>query len=206
MRKYPLVLPQTNEIRISVGGNTCFFKAPQEVLICSQECELQNYLFVRKFNTPNSFVKGTINQFFFFFLAALGLSLPRAGFLQLRQAGATLCCGARASHCGGFSCCGARALGTRASVVVARRPQSSRASVVIVCGLSSCGARAQLLCSMWDLPGPGIEPLSPALAGGFSTIAPPGKSQISFKKNKFFYKLSVCANICLLVTLKERHF
>ena len=29
-------------------------------------------------------------------------------------------CGARASHCGGFSCCGAWALGTRASVVVAR--------------------------------------------------------------------------------------
>ena len=28
---------------------------------------------------------------------------------------------------------------------------------------------------MWDLPGPGIEPVSPALAGGFSTTAPPGK-------------------------------
>ena len=38
-------------------------------------------------------------------------------------------CGARASHCGGFSCCGAQALGTRASVVVAH-------------GLSSCGSRA----------------------------------------------------------------
>ena len=29
---------------------------------------------------------------------------------------------------------------------------------------------------MWDLPGPGIEPVSPALAGGFLTTAPPGKS------------------------------
>ena len=29
---------------------------------------------------------------------------------------------------------------------------------------------------MWDLPGPGIEPLSPALAGGFLTTGPPGKS------------------------------
>ena len=29
---------------------------------------------------------------------------------------------------------------------------------------------------MWDLPRPGIEPLSPTLAGGFSTTAPPGKS------------------------------
>ena len=34
------------------------------------------------------------------------------------RAGATLCCGAQASHCGGFFCCGARALGARASVVV----------------------------------------------------------------------------------------
>ena len=29
---------------------------------------------------------------------------------------------------------------------------------------------------MWDLPGPGIEPMSPALAGWFLTTAPPGKS------------------------------
>ena len=30
---------------------------------------------------------------------------------------------------------------------------------------------------MWDLPGPGLEPVTPALAGGFLTTAPPGKSQ-----------------------------
>ena len=41
--------------------------------------------------------------------------------------------------------------------------------------LSSCGSRAQLLRSMWDLLGPGLEPVSPALAGRFSTTAPPGK-------------------------------
>ena len=29
---------------------------------------------------------------------------------------------------------------------------------------------------MWDLPRPGLEPVSPALAGGFLTTAPPGKS------------------------------
>ena len=28
---------------------------------------------------------------------------------------------------------------------------------------------------MWDLPGPGVEPVSPVLAGGFLTTAPPGK-------------------------------
>ena len=42
-------------------------------------------------------------------------------------------------------------------------------------GLSSCGSRAQLLRGMWDLPRPGLEPVSPALAGGFSTTAPPEK-------------------------------
>ena len=41
--------------------------------------------------------------------------------------------------------------------------------------LSSCGARAQLLSGMWDLPGRGLEPMSPALAGRFLTTAPPGK-------------------------------
>ena len=44
-------------------------------------------------------------------------------------------------------------------------------------GFSSCGTRAQLLCGMWDLPGPGLEPVSPALTGGFLTTTPPGKSQ-----------------------------
>ena len=41
--------------------------------------------------------------------------------------------------------------------------------------LSSCGLRAQLLRGMWDPPRPGPEPVSPALAGRFSTTAPPGK-------------------------------
>ena len=41
--------------------------------------------------------------------------------------------------------------------------------------LSNCGLRAQLFCGMWDLPKPGLEPVPPALAGRFSTTAPPGK-------------------------------
>ena len=32
---------------------------------------------------------------------------------------------------------------------------------------------------MWDLPGPGLEPIYTALAGRFLTTAPPGKSQDS---------------------------
>ena len=46
--------------------------------------------------------------------------------------------------------------------------------------LSSCGSRAQLLRGMWDPPGPGLESVSPALAGRFSTTAPPGKPRKCF--------------------------
>ena len=68
------------------------------------------------------------------------------------------------SRCAGFSSCGTRALD---------------------CRLSSCGIQAQLLCSLWDLPGPGLEPVSPALAGGFLTIAPPGKSWLGNLNDRF---------------------
>ena len=35
--------------------------------------------------------------------------------------------------------------------------------------LGTGSTRAQLLLGLWDLPGPGVEPVSPALAGGFFT-------------------------------------
>ena len=75
-----------------------------------------------------------------------------------------------------FSSCGEREplfiavrgpLTIAASLVAEYRLQTRR--------LSSCGSRAQLLHGMWDLPRPGLEPVSPALAGRFSTTAPPGK-------------------------------
>ena len=50
-------------------------------------------------------------------------------------------------------------------------------------GFSSCSAWAQQLWrtglvvrGTWDLPRPGIEPMSSALAGRFLTTVPPGKS------------------------------
>ena len=55
-----------------------------------------------------------------------------------------------------------------ASLVAEHRLQTRR--------LSSCGSRAQLLRGTWDLPRPGLEPVSPALAGRFVTTASPGKS------------------------------
>ena len=44
--------------------------------------------------------------------------------------------------------------------------------------------------SMWDLLGMGIEPMSPALARGFLTTGPPGKStpgNLKKKKKKPFF-------------------
>ena len=78
-------------------------------------------------------------------------------------------------------------LSAEASLVAEHRLQGVQASVAVALGLHncssqapehrlrSCGARAQLLCSMQDLPGPGIEPVSPALAGGFFTTESPQK-------------------------------
>ena len=121
-------------------------------------------------------------SYFFFFLifiylfGCVGSSLLHVDFLQLWRAGATLHCGAWASHCGGFSCCGAWALGVWTSVVAALG-LSRCGSWALEHRFSSCGARAQLLRGMWDLPRPGIEPMCPALAGGFLTTVPPRKSQ-----------------------------
>ena len=88
-----------------------------------------------------------------FWVFSLAAASGRLLFLQFSE---------RASCCSGFSCCKARAAAAQASAAVA-------------CGLCSCSSQAQqLLCSMRDLPGPGVEPVSPALAGGFFTTEPPG--------------------------------
>ena len=58
--------------------------------------------------------------------------------------------------------CGARALGTQAL--------GTGASVVVACG-PSCPTH-----SMWNLPRPGVKPVSPALAGGFLLTVPLGNS------------------------------
>ena len=70
-----------------------------------------------------------------------------------------------------------------ASLVVEHRLQTRR--------LSNCGSRAQPLHDMWDLPRPGPEPVSPALAGRLSTTAPPGKPRNIniFNTHSVFWKL-----------------
>ena len=51
---------------------------------------------------------------------------------------------------------------------------------------------------MWDLPRPGLEPVSPALAGRFSTTAPPGKPYsfvFNNKQNIKDYFRKVCFHV-----------
>ena len=78
-----------------------------------------------------------------------------------------------------------------ASLVAGHRLQTRR--------LSNCGSRAQLLRSIRDLPGPGLEPVSPALAGRFSTTAPPGKPNTYTFKIGFYLVLGI-----LLIQLKKK--
>ena len=95
---------------------------------------------------------------FILFMAVLGLRFCARAFSSCGKRG-PLHRSARASHCCGLS-------------VAERRLQTRRHS--------SCGSRAQPLRGMWDPPRPGLEPVSPALAGRFSTTAPPGKPSFFF--------------------------
>ena len=75
-----------------------------------------------------------------------------------------------------FPSCGKRGplfIAVRGPLIIAASPVAEHR--LQTCRLSSCGSRAQSLCGMWDLPRPGLKPVSPALPGRFSTTAPPGK-------------------------------
>ena len=87
-------------------------------------------------------------------MAVLGLYCCTWTISRFGEQGLLSSCSAWASHCSGFSSCGARPLECA--------------------GFSSWGAWAYFFHSMWNLPRPGIEPVSPALVR-FLHAAPPGK-------------------------------
>ena len=114
----------------------------------------------------NNFFFNFIYLFIYLFLAVLGLRF----------------CARTSSSCGkrGPLFIAVRGpLTVAASLVAEHRLQTRR--------LSNCGPRAQLLHDMWDLPRPGLEPVSPALAGRFSTTAPPGKPCLIILKILFLH-------------------
>ena len=96
-----------------------------------------------------------------------------------------------------FSSCGKRGplliavrgpLTIAGSLVAEHRLQTRR--------LSSCGSRAQLLRGMWDPPRPGLEPVSPALAGRLPTTAPPRKPPPSFNRRDTVDSRNRCVTEC----------
>ena len=93
-------------------------------------------------------------------MAMLGLHCSMWAFSSCHELKLRSGCAAWPFLHGGFSCCGARALG--------------------FLGFSICGSQAQLPRTCGILfPGPGIKPMSPALAGRFLTTGLPGKSLLS---------------------------
>ena len=59
---------------------------------------------------------------------------------------------------------------------------------------------------MWDLPGPGLEPMSPALAGGFLTTVPPGRPSPPFLTLLCAGRLAFRVNIKGLLCLPDSCF
>ena len=85
-----------------------------------------------------------------------------------------------------------------ASLIAEHRLQTRR--------LSNFGSRAHLLHGMWDLPRPGLEPVSPALAGRFPTTAPPGKPHNEFFRRYQIYNKSLNLLIICIWLPKESKF
>ena len=153
--------------------------AIKEKVLWQTSVNLQQFSFFLFFffNTLCGVLFFLIYLFFSLFLAALGLCCCTWAFSSCEGYSSLRCAGfllwwlllwSTGSRRAGFSSCGSWALEHR---------------------LSSCGAMAQLLCSMWGLPGPRIKPVSLALASGFLTTVPPGKSlqQLSFILNFFSF-------------------
>ena len=132
---------------------------------------------------------GLRRLFFFFFLGFCFSSIEPFNFylfiyLFLAVLGPRFCVRA-------FSTCGERGplfiavrgpLTIAASLVAGHRLQTRR--------LSNCGSQAQPLRGMWDLPRPGLEPVSPAMAGRLSTTAPPGKPYADFLLSNIMHFLN----------------
>ena len=109
-------------------------------------------------------------NFIIYFLAVPALCRSVWTLSSCSERGLLSSCSAQASHSDGSSCCRAQALG-----YVGFGTCSNQA---LECWLSSCGIRAYLPGSMWNLPEAGIKPVSPALAGRFLTSGAPGKSPL----------------------------
>ena len=98
-------------------------------------------------------------------------------------------CGVQASHCGGFFYWGAWALGCT--------DFSSCGPQALEHQLNSCSPLSWLLCSMWDLPGSEVEPVSPALPGRFFTTETLGKPHFEIFSKPRIQSWNLSCVLCL---------
>ena len=118
-----------------------------------------HYLMHVVFHLPRHlFILGCAGSSFQLLLCVLFSSCGKWGLLSSW--------GAWLSHCGGLSSGEWVPEGTGFGI---------HSSQALEHRFSSCGTQAQLPGCMWGLPGPGVEPRSPALTGGLFTTEPPGK-------------------------------
>ena len=146
-RHHSLPSVRTGVCELSVMANTAL------LFFISSKNNINNNIFLFSYG---ALTENVLGQGLTYLWLCWGFTGVKA-FLQLRQVGAAL----------------QMLLIALASPVV---EQGLRA-----CGLSGCSSWAQqfwhmgLSCSVWDLPRPGTEPRSPALADRFLTSGPPGK-------------------------------
>ena len=106
--------------------------------------------------------------YYYYLLAALGLHCCARAFSSYSEQGLLSNCSAWACHCSDFTCCRAQALECmRFSSRDTWAP--GYGSVVVAHRLNSPTAHGMV-------PDQGLNLLTPALAGGFLTTGPPGKS------------------------------
>ena len=99
-------------------------------------------------------------NFIYLSLTVLGLHCCMRAFSSCRQQGLLSSCST------GFSLQWLLLLWSTSALAVPGLPELR---------LTSCSTQTWLLQGMWDLPRPGIKPMSPAFAGRFFTTKPPGK-------------------------------
>ena len=115
----------------------------------------------------------SLKHYLFIYLGLYWVFVALCGLSLVVWTGATLHCDLHASHCGGFSCyrawapvhLGFSSRGTWVSGGGSETPEHR---------LSKCSTWGGFQVA-WDLPRPGVEPVSPALARGFFTPGPPVK-------------------------------
>ena len=132
------------------------------------------------------------------FLAVLGLCYC-VGFLQLWRVGSTLQLRQLWRVADTLQLSASFSL----QCLISEHGVQAHGSVAAARGLQSTGRAVMAhglswLCCTWNLPGPGIKLVSPALAGRFFTAEPPGKPAVEFS-NWLFIRLKEFSIISALL-------